>query len=126
MNALYRHNRAFWRKDNEPGGFQWLVGDDSAANVFAWLRTDGQNRLIACITNFSATPHERYRLGLPQAGAWKEILNTNASQYDGTGDYLNDTVTAVAGDHRGFRYHVDIKIPALASVWLEWAASPAG
>ena len=120
MNALYRSNRAFWRKDNEPEGFQWIVGDDSGANVFAWLRTDGQNRIVACVTNFSATPHEKYRLGLPQIGTWKEILNTNESQYDGTGDYLNGFVEAVDEPHRGFPHHADIKIPALASVWLEW------
>ncbi|MCL2482306.1 MAG: alpha amylase C-terminal domain-containing protein, partial [Propionibacteriaceae bacterium] len=89
-------------------------------NVFAWLRSDGQNRLVACITNFSATPHDRYRLGLPQAGTWKEILNTNATQYDGTGDYANGTVTAVQVEHRGFPAHCEIKIPALSTIWLEW------
>ena len=120
MNAIYRSNRAFWRKDNEPAGFQWIVGDDSAANIFAWLRTDGQNRVVACITNFSAQPHERYRLGLPQGGSWKEILNTNASQYDGTGEFLNDSVNAVAGGHKGWPFHADLKIPALGSVWLKW------
>ncbi|MDR0848017.1 MAG: 1,4-alpha-glucan branching protein GlgB [Propionibacteriaceae bacterium] len=120
MNMIYRTNRAFWRKDNEPAGFQWIVGDDSAANVFAWLRTDGQNRIVACITNFSAAPHERYRLGLPQGGSWREILNTNASQYDGTGEFLNGTVEAVSEGHKGFPFHMDVKIPALGSVWLEW------
>jgi 1,4-alpha-glucan branching enzyme len=125
MNCLYRTNRAFWRKDNEPGGFQWIVGDDSGANVFAWLRTDGQNRLVACLTNFSATPHVRYRIGLPQPGTWKESLNTNALRYDGTGDYANDTVTAIAKPHRDFPFHADIKVPALGSVWLQWQPEPA-
>ena len=124
MNAIYRANRAFWRKDSEPEGFWWIVGDDSAANVFAWLRTDSQNRFVPCITNFSATPHERYRLGLPHLGIWKEVLNTNASQYDGTGDYMNECVTAIAGEHRGFDQYADIKIPALSSVWLEWTSQP--
>ncbi|MDR2973526.1 MAG: 1,4-alpha-glucan branching protein GlgB [Propionibacteriaceae bacterium] len=124
MNAIYRSNRALWRKDNEPEGFQWIVGDDRAANVFAWLRTDRQNRILACVTNFSATPHERYRLGLPQSGAWHEILNTNEAKYDGSGDYLNGQLTAVSEEHRGFPCHVDIHLPALASVWLEWVPEP--
>ncbi|MDR2896721.1 MAG: 1,4-alpha-glucan branching protein GlgB [Propionibacteriaceae bacterium] len=121
MNAIYRQHRALWRRDNDPAGFSWIVGDDAAANVFAWLRSDGQNRLLACITNFSATPHDAYRLGLPQAGSWTEILNTNASQYDGTGDYQNGTVATSSGEHRGFDQHADIAIPALGSVWLEWS-----
>jgi len=125
MNGLYRANRAFWRKDTDPAGFQWIVGDDASANVFAWLRTDGLNRLVACVTNFSATPHDRYRLGLPQPGTWKEILNTNAVRYDGTGDYQNDAIQTVAGEHGGFAFHADVQIPPLASVWLEWLPRPA-
>jgi 1,4-alpha-glucan branching enzyme len=118
MNEIYRSSRALWLKDHDPSGFQWIVSDDSAANVFAWLRSDGSQSLVACITNFSATPHERYRIGLPHGGKWKEVLNTNAETYDGTGDYLNDNIHVIHQEHRGFEYHADIAIPALASVWL--------
>ncbi|MDR0960181.1 MAG: 1,4-alpha-glucan branching protein GlgB [Propionibacteriaceae bacterium] len=124
MNNIYKSRPAMWSKDSDPVGFRWIVGDDSAANVFAWLRSDGEGHMIACVTNFSATPHERYRIGLPEAGTWREILNTNASMYDGTGDYQNGVIEALPEGHRDFPAHVDLRIPALGSVWLEF--TPAG
>jgi len=125
MNAVYRANRALWRKDNDPVGFQWIVADDSPANVYAWLRCDGQNRFMACVTNFSPTPHDHYRLGLAHPGVWQEVLNTDDTRYDGTGNYLNGSVTAVAGEHRGFPYHADLRLPPLGSVWLAWTTPSA-
>ncbi|MCL1907308.1 MAG: 1,4-alpha-glucan branching protein GlgB [Propionibacteriaceae bacterium] len=120
MNSLYRSRSALWQQDHDPAGFQWVVGEDSSANVFAWLRRDKNRNMVVCVTNFSATPHERYRIGLPEAGVWKEILNTNSEIYDGTGDYLNTGINVRTGDHGGFAHYADIAIPALASVWLEW------
>ena len=126
MNELYRANPALWALDTDPAGFQWIVGDDASANVFAWLRADADNHLVVCVSNFSASPHDHYRLGLPQAGPWREILNTNAACYDGNGDYLNGQVQAKAGWHGGFPYQADIRIPALASLWLEWQPGATG
>ena len=76
-----------------------------------------------CVANFSAVPHEGYRLGLPAAGAWEEVLNTDASSYTGSGVGNMGAVTAVEGEHHGQPAYADIVVPPLATVWFR-AARP--
>ncbi|MDR1265477.1 MAG: 1,4-alpha-glucan branching protein GlgB [Propionibacteriaceae bacterium] len=122
MNRLYKERPALWRLDQEPAGFRWINGDDASANVFSWLRHDGQGHWLAAVTNFSATPHERYRIGLPEAGRWSEILNTNRTEFDGNGDYLNDQIETEAIAANGYNFSSTVKLPPLATIWLELKA----
>ena len=85
LNQIYRENPAMWKLDTDPSGFSWIDADDAGGNVFSFLRYDGEGQMIACITNFSSEPRTDYRIGLPAEGVWKEILNTDADVYDGTG-----------------------------------------
>ena len=89
LNAIYKENPALWKLDIDPSGFSWIDADDHGGNVFAFLRYDGDGQMIACITNFSSEPRPDHRLGLPAEGVWKEILNTDAEVYDGTGHIGN-------------------------------------
>ncbi|MDN5853546.1 MAG: 1,4-alpha-glucan branching protein GlgB, partial [Actinomycetia bacterium] len=77
INRAYRDHPALWRLDHEPGGFSWLDADDADRNVFSFVRTDG-SETVACVANFAGIPHETYRLGLPDTGQWREIINTDA------------------------------------------------
>ena len=70
------------------------------------------------MANFAAVPHEGYRLGLPQAGVWDEVLNTDAESYTGSGVGNMGSVTAVEGDWSGQPAYADIVVPPLATVWL--------
>jgi 1,4-alpha-glucan branching enzyme len=65
-----------WERDHEPGGFEWLISDDADSNTFAWLRWGHDNRVMACVSNFSPVPHTAFQLPLPFVGTWKEIFNT--------------------------------------------------
>ena len=69
-----------------PGaGFQWIDANDATNNVFSFLRRDADGSPLACVANFAAVPHHDYRLGLPAAGTWAEVLNTDADVYAGSG-----------------------------------------
>ena len=74
----------------------------------------------SCVANFSAVPHEGYRLGLPSAGEWDEVVNTDAEAYTGSGVGNLGSVTAVDGDHVGQPAYADIVVPPLATVWFRW------
>ena len=92
--------------------------------MFAWVRLDGAGDMVACITNFSATPHSNYTIGLPKAGVWKEILNTDSEVYDGTGTFGNlGQVTAYDVGWGTFEAHASLALPAMGSVWLHYDAS---
>jgi 1,4-alpha-glucan branching enzyme len=71
-----------------------------------------------CVANFAGTPHEGYRLGMPSAGTWTEVLNTDAAPYHGSGVGNLGSITAVEGDHHGQPAHADIVVPPLATVWF--------
>lgn len=85
LNRLYRETPALWQRDDEPGGFEWIDANDAQANVFSWLRWGDDGSCLAVASNLSPVPREGYRLGLPQAGRWTEVLNTDAALYGGSG-----------------------------------------
>ena len=70
------------------------------------------------MSNFSGQPHENFRLGLPAAGTWAEVLNTDAEAYTGSGVGNLGSITATAGDHHGQPAYADIVVPPLATVWF--------
>ncbi|WP_174189011.1 1,4-alpha-glucan branching protein GlgB [Nocardia barduliensis] len=85
LNAVYRAHTALWSQDTTPGGYAWIEADDRANNVLAFLRHGSDGSVVACVYNFSGSAHEGYRVGLPHAGRWLEILNTDAADYGGSG-----------------------------------------
>jgi 1,4-alpha-glucan branching enzyme len=124
LNQVYTKYPALWALDSDPKGFAWINADDAAANVFSWVRSDSHGDLVACIVNFSATPHATYGIGLPKAGIWTEILNTDASVYDGTNTYGNmGEVTAYEMPSHGFDASATVAVPALGAVWLHFDAT---
>ena len=121
MNGIYREHPALWQLDTEPSGFAWINADDHGGNVFSWLRYDSDGQMIACVTNFSPEPRPDYRIGLPSIGVWKEILNTDADVYDGTGQIGNlGQVVATEVPAHGFPASAAVTIPPLGAVWLRF------
>ena len=67
INRIYRESTALWTQDSDPAGFEWIDANDAAGNVFSFLRWGSDGSVLACIANFSALPHEGYRVGLPRS-----------------------------------------------------------
>ncbi len=122
LNEIYRANPALWELDSDPAGFQWINANDAGGNVYSWIRLDKAGNMIACLANFSSEPHHTYGIGLPLAGVWTEILNTDSTVYDGDGKYGNlGQVIAreVGGDWPAY---TTVSIPPLGTVWLKYDA----
>ncbi|UUZ61755.1 alpha amylase C-terminal domain-containing protein [Nocardioides sp. B-3] len=121
MNASYTASGALWGRDNSPEGFQWLDANDAHRNVFSFVRRSPGEPDVVCPANFAAVPHEGYRLPLPVAGSWSEILNTDAAAYTGSGVGNLGRIEAVSGDTGGIMgqpAYADIVVPPLATVWF--------
>lgn len=84
LNRLYRAQPALHARDADPAGFAWVVLDDADNSVVAFLRSDGTAQLLA-ISNFTPVARTGYRVGVPLAGHWAEVLNTDAGAYGGAG-----------------------------------------
>ncbi|WP_192183713.1 1,4-alpha-glucan branching protein GlgB [Mesorhizobium amorphae] len=117
LNYLYRSRPALHARDCEPEGFSWLIVDDSANSVFAWLRSAPGGNPIAVISNFTPVPRDNYRVPLPQAGKWREIINTDASDYGGSGQGNGGEVEARA---EGGGISVTMLLPPLSTTMLEF------
>lgn len=120
LNSVYRENPALWQLDSDPRGFEWINADDAGNNLFSWLRRDEDGSVIACFTNFSPNPQTDYRVGLPEPGVWTEILNTDALEYDGTGQFGNlgrVVATEMPAPDR-FPATATVCVPPMGSVWL--------
>ncbi|WP_114561035.1 1,4-alpha-glucan branching protein GlgB, partial [Desertihabitans aurantiacus] len=119
LNRVYREHRALWELDNDHRGFQWIEADDAGGNVFSFLRRDQHGQQVACVINFSPEPRRDYRIGLPAEGRWREVLNTDAEFYDGTGEFGNlGAVTATEVGSHGFPASAAVTVPPLGAVWL--------
>jgi len=84
LNALMRAHPALYRLDTSPGGFRWIVGDDRDQSVFAWLRQADGAPPVLMVANMTPVPRYGYRVGVPIAGWWRELLNTDAASYGGS------------------------------------------
>ncbi len=118
LNRVYAQTPALYRLDSDPAGFEWIDANDATRNVFSFVRRAPGEPDLVCVANFAAVPHEGYRLPLPAAGRWDEVLNTDASAYTGSGVGNLGSVEAVAGEHHGRPAYADIVVPPLATVWL--------
>jgi 1,4-alpha-glucan branching enzyme len=118
LNALLRSQPALHRLDTSPDGFRWVVGDDRAQSVFAWLRLAEGEPPVLAVVNLTPVPRFGYRVGVPWAGMWREALNTDATIYGGSGIGNAGRVYADATPSHGQPASVSLTLPPLAAILL--------
>ena len=119
LNRVYREEAPLWSRDNESGGFEWLDAGDAEHNVVSFLRWDHEGNPIAVIMNFSGAPVGPHRIGLPFAGTWDELINTDATEFGGSGVGNYGAVVATDDPWAGRPASAELTIPPLAGLWLK-------
>jgi 1,4-alpha-glucan branching enzyme len=119
LNAVYRRERALHEVDFEAAGFEWIDHRDAEASVIAFLRRPrhgGPPILVVC--NLTPVPRENYLIGAPHGGLWREILNSDAPIYGGSGMGNLGAVESAPVRAHG-RYHaLTLRLPPLAVLFL--------
>ncbi|RMG17934.1 MAG: 1,4-alpha-glucan branching protein GlgB [Deltaproteobacteria bacterium] len=118
LNRLYRANPALWR-DHDPESFAWVSGDDANQSVLVYLRLGAGGEVLLVALNFTPVPRTGYRVGVPEAGRWREILNTDAPVYGGSGLGNLGGVEAEAVPCHGHAHSLSLTLPPLAAVIFE-------
>ncbi|WP_167472536.1 1,4-alpha-glucan branching protein GlgB [Nocardia arthritidis] len=118
LNTVYRAHPALWSQDTAPGGYSWIEADDRANNVLAFLRYGSDGSVVACVYNFSGSVHGEYRVGLPSTGTWREILNTDAIEYGGSGIGNLGGVKATDEPWHGRPASAVVALAPNSAVWL--------
>jgi 1,4-alpha-glucan branching enzyme len=122
LNRVYKDSPALYTRDNTPEGFSWIDANDAAGNVLSFLRhgvdADGNPTVLACIANFSGGPRDDYRVGLPFTGRWREVLNTDAEIYGGSGVGNFGVVEAEPVMWHGRPASAALRLPPSGVLWL--------
>ena len=117
LNHFYRDTPSMWQVDYSWEGFQWIVPDDNQQSVVIFLRRDAAGKMVLIACNFNPVLRENYQLGVPVAGTYKELLNSDDAKYGGT-DVHNAPVRSVKGAMHGFDQHISITLPPLSTVYF--------
>jgi 1,4-alpha-glucan branching enzyme len=119
LNRLYRSEPALYEQDCKPQGFQWLIGDDSANSVYAWLRWSKEGQPLLVVANFTPVPREGYRIGVPFGEHWDEVLNSDAQLYAGSNFGNGGGVDSEEIEAHGQSRSLSLNLPPLGVLVLK-------
>ncbi|HEY1118681.1 MAG TPA: alpha amylase C-terminal domain-containing protein, partial [Acidimicrobiales bacterium] len=118
LNRAQDEHPAMWRRDTEPAGFDWLDASDAGQSVLAFQRNGGPDDApVVCVANFTPVPRHGYRIGLPRAGGWREVLNTDDERFGGAG-IGNGTFASEDIPWQGRDQSAVITLPPLGVAWF--------
>ncbi len=118
LNRLYRDDDSLHHHDFESDGFRWIDCHDSEQSVLSFLRQHDGGHTV-CIFNFTPVPRQRYRIGLPTHGHYREILNTDAECYGGTNQGNHGVAPAEDIPWMGFEHSIELTLPPLGALFLK-------
>jgi 1,4-alpha-glucan branching enzyme len=120
LNLFYREQLALFQIDFDPDGFEWIDTADSQRSIISFIRK-GQSAddLIVVVLNFTPETLFNYEIGVPLAGSWKEMLNSDALKYGGSGKSNSNPLRASSQGKHGRPYSLTLTIPPLAVIFLK-------
>jgi 1,4-alpha-glucan branching enzyme len=123
LNRVYASTAALHQRDCEASGFRWVIGDDRANSVFAFLRlaADASSPILA-VCNMTPVPRHGYRVGVPRAGIWREIFNSDSGLYGGSNMGNAGAVHTTADAMHGEQQSLDLVLAPLSTVLLRHEA----
>ena len=116
LNHTYKNEAALWDQDDTYDGFDWIDFHDADNSVVAFLRKSREGDIIAFVVNATPVVHHNYRLGVPEAGFWREIINTDAETYGGSNVGNYGGVQSEDREWMGRQHSLLINLPPLATV----------
>ncbi len=119
LNHFYLKNPQFWEIDYSWEGFSWISSDDNANSTIAFRRISKDGKEIIGVFNFTPNEHKEYRIGVPEAGTYKVIFDSNLKKYGGNKSRLSGTYKASKKPMHNFDYSIGLKIGGLNAIFIE-------
>jgi 1,4-alpha-glucan branching enzyme len=120
LNRVYKSTPALYQLDFSPAGFEWVVANDAEACVFAFLRKPCNGAApVLVVSNMTPVPRTNYMLGVPAAGFWREMINSDALEYGGAGWGNLGGIEAAPVPAHGRRQSVCLTLPPLSTLIFE-------
>lgn len=121
LNRLHRDEPALHEQDSVPEGFTWLNHDDAERSAFSFARFSKQGEVIVVVSNMTPTPHAQYRVGVPKAGQYKVLLNSDSEHYGGSNVNVGEQVDSESLSADGQAQSILIDLPPLGTLYLKLA-----
>ena len=118
LNHLHRELPALHQLDCEPAGFEWIDAEDAEHSTLAFLRRDRTGGMVLAVFNFTPVPRHNHRVGVPYLARWREVLNSDATIYGGSGQGNLGSVEAAPVPAHGRPYSLVLVLPPLGAVFL--------
>jgi 1,4-alpha-glucan branching enzyme len=119
LNNVYRDTAALHELDFSSEGFEWIDWQDADSSVLCWLRRAADGDFVICISNFTPLVRKGYRFGVPEAGLYVELLNTDGKRYGGSGVEATDGIQSEQVEAHGRPCSLQMDLPPLATLILK-------
>lgn len=120
LNIFYKNNPAFWGKDYQDEGFEWINADDYQQSIISFTRSSQKlEQLIIVICNFTPVPRNNYKIGVPVKGEYLETFNSDSEKYGGSNLTNKSPIKSKKEEYHGFENSITLTIPPLASLYLK-------
>ena len=119
LNKLYKDTPALWQIDYSWDGFQWISSEDNANSVIAFRRIDKKGNEIIAIFNFTPNSFDEYRIGVPNEGSYKVVLDTSLEQFGGSTIAKHPAYKTKKKAMHGFEQSIGLKLSGLSGIYLE-------
>jgi 1,4-alpha-glucan branching enzyme len=124
LNRLYQNEPNLYEGDFSPSGFEWIDCSDSQQSVLAWIRKGRSTEdVIIVVCNFTPVPRVGYRVGVPTGGLWKEVLNSDAAHYGGSGIGNMGGMPAAKVPVHSRPYSLSLTLPPFGAIFLKSEAA---
>ncbi|WP_086743479.1 1,4-alpha-glucan branching protein GlgB [Pseudoalteromonas ulvae] len=119
LNRIYRATPALYEKDNHPSGFAWLDGHNSEQSIFSFIRYGKLSQSpVIVVSNMTPASYKTYRIGVPEAGQYAVLLDTDNVEFGGSGFAKSTVYSTTNKAWQGHQCSIEIDLPPLASVYL--------
>jgi 1,4-alpha-glucan branching enzyme len=118
LNRCYRDEPALHTLDCDPAGFEWIDANDIEHSVISFLRKGRAGDLVLVVCNFTPMPRHNYRVGVPSGGFWREILNSDAHEFGGSGQGNMGEVEATPVAAHGHPHSLNLTLPPLSALFF--------
>jgi 1,4-alpha-glucan branching enzyme len=120
LNRTYRTEKALHELDFDPAGFEWIDCNDTQQSTLSLIRKSrSASEIILVVFNFTPTPRYNYQVGTPRGGLWREILNSDAEEYGGSGHGNFGGIEAAPIEIHGRPYSLKLTLPPLGAVFFK-------
>lgn len=119
LNHLYKNEKPLWEVDHHSSGFEWIWCDDADSSVVSFVRRCSQGETVLCVFNFTPVARSDYRIGVPEAGVWQEVFNSDSDLWGGSnvGNYGNVSTEPIAWQNQS--QSMILQLPPLGALFFK-------